>query len=89
MAVPLICKTWRYYAKKYNCELFILEDPLYDTEWMRPIGSFRFDLGAVWNVLKKPKYYGRLEYVSENNVLNIINDNLAHLFISINKKLNT
>ena len=20
----------------YNCEIFILEDPLYDTEWMRP-----------------------------------------------------
>ena len=29
-------KTWNYYAKKHNCEIFILEDPLYDTEWMRP-----------------------------------------------------
>jgi len=29
-------KTWNYYAKKHNCELFILEEPLYDTEWMRP-----------------------------------------------------
>ena len=29
-------KTWKYYAQKHNCEIFILEDPLYDTEWMRP-----------------------------------------------------
>ena len=29
-------KTWKYYAKKYNCEIFMLEEPLYDTEWMRP-----------------------------------------------------
>lgn len=29
-------KTWDHYAKRHNCELFILEDPLYDTEWMRP-----------------------------------------------------
>ncbi len=29
-------KTWEFYAKKHNCEIFILEDPLYDVEWMRP-----------------------------------------------------
>lgn len=29
-------KTWNYYAKKHNCKLIVLEDPLYDTEWMRP-----------------------------------------------------
>ena len=29
-------KTWTYYAKKYDCEIFILEEPLYDTQWMRP-----------------------------------------------------
>lgn len=29
-------KTWTYYAQKHNCEIFILEDALYDTEWMRP-----------------------------------------------------
>lgn len=28
--------TWRYYAKKHNLELFILEEPLTDTEIMRP-----------------------------------------------------
>lgn len=28
--------TWRYYAKKHNLELFILEEPLIDTEIMRP-----------------------------------------------------
>lgn len=29
-------KTWEYYAKKYDCELVILEDPLQNTEIMRP-----------------------------------------------------
>lgn len=29
-------KTWSHYAKKYNCELIVLQDALYDTEWMRP-----------------------------------------------------
>ena len=29
-------KTWEFYAQKHNCEIFILEEPLYDTEWMRP-----------------------------------------------------
>ena len=29
-------KTWNYYSKKYNCKLIVLQDPLYDTEWMRP-----------------------------------------------------
>ncbi len=29
-------KTWTYYAKKYDLELFILEEPLMDTELMRP-----------------------------------------------------
>ena len=28
--------TWKYYAKKHNMEIFILEDPLMDTEMMRP-----------------------------------------------------
>ena len=28
--------SWQYYAKKNNMELFILEDPLIDTEVMRP-----------------------------------------------------
>lgn len=29
-------KTWRYYAKKHNLEIFVLTDPLLDTELMRP-----------------------------------------------------
>ena len=29
-------KTWNYYSKKYDCKLIVLQDPLYDTEWMRP-----------------------------------------------------
>tara|TARA_B100001059_G_scaffold214888_1_gene231958 strand:- start:7415 stop:8188 length:774 start_codon:yes stop_codon:yes gene_type:complete len=30
-------KTWRHYAKKYNCEIFILEDPIFEnTDRTRP-----------------------------------------------------
>ena len=29
-------KSWEHYAKKYNLELFILEDPLYDLDYMKP-----------------------------------------------------
>ena len=29
-------KTWTWYAKKHDLEMFILDEPLYDTEWMRP-----------------------------------------------------
>jgi len=29
-------KTWKWYAQKHDMELFILNEPLYDTEWMRP-----------------------------------------------------
>ena len=29
-------KSWTWYAKKYDLEMFILTEPLYDTEWMRP-----------------------------------------------------
>jgi len=28
--------TWKHYAKRHNCEIFILEEALHDTEWMRP-----------------------------------------------------
>lgn len=28
--------TWKYYAKKYNLEIVVLDTPLYDTELMRP-----------------------------------------------------
>ena len=34
------------------------------TEWMRKIGNVRFDLGACWNILRKRKYYGTLEYTN-------------------------
>lgn len=28
--------TWRYYAQKHNLEIYVLQDPLVDTEFMRP-----------------------------------------------------
>ena len=29
-------KTWQYYADKYGHKLLVLQEPLHDTEWMRP-----------------------------------------------------
>lgn len=29
-------KTWTWYARKHDLGMFILDEPLYDTEWMRP-----------------------------------------------------
>ena len=42
-------KTWEYYAKKYNCEIFLLEEPLYDTEWMRPTWQRWYDTMVRWD----------------------------------------
>lgn len=29
-------KSWKHYADKYNCELFVLDQPLFDIEYMKP-----------------------------------------------------
>lgn len=29
-------KSWQQYAKKYNLDIFVLEDPLFDLEYMKP-----------------------------------------------------
>jgi diacylglycerol kinase family enzyme len=40
----------------------IISDIDIRTEWMRKIGKIRFDLGAVWYVLRKHSYQGTLTY---------------------------
>ena len=50
------------------------------TEWMRSLGSFRFDLGAVWNIIRKPKYKGRLSFYNEDNKEIVIKNNFIHLW---------
>lgn len=46
--------TWKYYAKKHDMELFILEDPLLDTELMRPTWQRWY----VYDILK----HNEIEY---------------------------
>ena len=29
-------KSWQKYADRYNCELFVLDEPIYDIEYMKP-----------------------------------------------------
>lgn len=53
-----------------------------NTEWMRFLGSLRFDIGGVYNVLTLPSYSGRLEYNSDNKK-NIINGNFCFLWAGI------
>lgn len=53
-----------------------------NTEWMRFLGSLRFDIGGVYNVLTLPSYSGRLEYNNDNKK-NIINGNFCFLWAGI------
>ena len=59
--------SWQYYAKKYNMELFILEDPLIDTEVMRPTWQRWY----VHEILK----HNNIEY---NQVAMIDIDTIVH-----------
>mgnify|MGYP000005585543 CR=1 FL=1 len=43
----------------------IISDIDIHTEWMRKIGELRFDLGALWYILKKQSYYGVLQWELE------------------------
>ena len=44
------------------------------TEWLRKLGSFRYDLGAVLNILFKPSYKGTLSYLNKDNQTTTITD---------------
>jgi hypothetical protein len=59
--------SWQYYAKKHNMELFILEDPLIDTEVMRPTWQRWY----VHEILK----HNNIEY---NQVAMIDIDTIVH-----------
>ena len=37
-----------------------------NTEKLRCLGNIRFDLGGVWNIIKKPNFYGKLIYLDKN-----------------------
>ena len=38
-----------------------------NTEWLRKLGSTRFILGAIWNLLMKNMYIGELEYLDNSD----------------------
>lgn len=49
----------------------LISDIDINTEWMRSIGSFRFDLGGLYYAIKLPSYYGKLIYKINNKVIPI------------------
>ena len=51
-----------------------------NTEWMRKLGSLRFDLGAIWNIIRKRTYSGRFTYYLENDVSNTIEGNFVYFW---------
>mgnify|MGYP001245348544 CR=1 FL=1 len=59
-----------------------------DTEWMRCLGKYRFDMGGVWNVITCPSYNGRLIYVKDN-ITNIIEGNFCFVWAGNNSYAST
>ena len=60
---------------KYGCLAIswgIISELDIKTEWLRCLGSIRFDLGGVWNVIKKPIFTGTLKYWNEKENKEII-----------------
>ena len=41
---------------------------------MRIIGSVRFDLGAIWGIIRKRSYYGTLIYENDITVIDVMED---------------
>lgn len=60
-------KTWKHYSKKHNCELVILQDPLYNVEYMRPTWQRWY----VYDILE----HNNIEY---NQVALIDIDTMVH-----------
>ena len=60
---------------KYGCLAIswgIISELDIKTEWLRCLGSLRFDLGGVWNIIKKPQFTGTLKYLDEKTNEEII-----------------
>ena len=50
------------------------------TEFLRKLGSFRFDLGAIWFLLRKKSYYGKFSYEKNDNENIIIEGHFFHFW---------
>jgi len=51
-----------------------------NTEFMRFLGSFRFDLGGIWNIIRKKKYKGTFSYLDSENTRIEISGNFINLW---------
>ena len=58
----------------------LISDIDINTECMRLLGSFRFDLGAIWYLLRKKFYEGKLVYLDDNNNNVEIKGNFIHFW---------
>ena len=58
----------------------IISDLDINTEFLRCLGNFRFDLGAIWGILRKNKYVGTLSYKNEEGEYIKITDNFLHFW---------
>lgn len=52
------------------------------TEWMRKIGTIRYDIGAVWNILKKTIFKGTLKYHNIDNTWTTIENEFIFFWAS-------
>lgn len=59
----------------------IISDVDLNTEWLRFLGNFRYDLGGLYYILRTPSYKLKVNYINENNEREILNDEFIQLFI--------
>ena len=45
----------------------IISDVDLNTEWLRFLGNFRYDLGGLYYILRTPSYKLKVNYINENN----------------------
>jgi len=60
----------------------IISDLDYNSEWLRKLGSFRFNIGAVMSLLKKKSYYGILKTLKEDGEWEIIKGDFIYFLAS-------
>ena len=58
----------------------IISDIDINTEWMRRIGSFRYELGAVYYLLRKYTYTGELRYKNTDGVSVMYKGSFVHFW---------
>ncbi len=59
----------------------IVSDVDLNTEWLRSLGNFRYDLGGLYYILRTPSYKLKINYINENDEEKVLNDEFIQLFI--------